>query len=304
MLRKLFFLSLVCLFCLSTNAFARDKLKVVTTLSTFADLVRQIAGDYAEVRPISPGIFNPHFYEPKPSDILKTRKADLFVHAGLDLELWRFPLVDAAGNPDIFPGAKNELDLSKGISLLEAPQKQPTRLEGDIHIYGNPHYWVDPRNGKIMAENIAVKLKELAPEHSDYFDKNLNEFLNKLDEKITYWEAELKVVKGKEVVAYHNEWIYFTEFAGIKLIRYLEPKPGIPPTPKHLAFMEEYIKKNNIRGIIQPTYFPKDYSEALAGKVGVKVVILAQNVGEIPEANDYFSFFDFNVEKLKEAFTE
>lgn len=302
MLKRLISLGLLFLFGLSINSFAQDKLKVVTTLSTFASLAKEIGGDYVDVYSISPGKFNPHFYEPKPSDVLKTQRADLFIHAGLDLELWRFPLVDAAGNPDIFPGGKKELDMSKRISLLETPQKQPTRLQGDIHIYGNPHYWVDPRNGAVMAENIARKLEELDPQHRDNYVKNLSMFLKKLDKKIVSWKTELKAIKGKEVVAYHNEWVYFTEFVGIKLTQYLEPKPGISPTPKHLAFMEEYIKKNNIKAIIQPTYFPKNYSETLAKRSGVKVVILVHNVGEIKGTEDYFAFFDFNVRELKEAF--
>lgn len=291
-------------FIFPQSAFAQDKLKVAATLSTFADLAKQVGGDFVEAYSISPGMFNPHFYEPKPSDVLRTQKADLFIHAGLDLELWRYPLVEAAGNPDIFPGGKRELDLSKGISLLEASQKQPTRLQGDVHIYGNPHYWVEPRNGKVMAVSITAKLIELDPGHTDYYDKNLKEFLRKLDEKIIYWQAELRAIKDKEVVAYHNEWIYLTEFAGIKLKQYLEPKPGIPPTPKHLAFIEEYIKKNNIPAIIQPTYFPKSYADGLAKRADIKIIILAQNVREIKEISDYFLLIDFNLRRLKEALGE
>lgn len=289
------------LILLSQNTFAESKLKVVTTLITFADLVKQIGQDYVEVHSIVPGIFNPHFYEPKPSGVLKTRNADLFVHAGLDLELWRYPLVEAAGNPDVLPQGIHELDLSEGIILLEIPEKQPTRLKGDIHIYGNPHYWVDPRNGRIMALSITAKLKELDPTGADYYDKNLKEFLKKLDEKLKQWNTELSGIKGKEVVAYHNEWIYLAEFADLKLKQYLEPKSGIPPTPKHLAFIEEYIKKNDIKAIIQPTYFPKNYADNLSKRMGIKTVILAHNVGEVKEADNYFSFFDFNVQRLKEA---
>lgn len=283
------------------NALAQDKLNVVTTLSTFADLVRQIGGDFVEVYAISPGVFNPHFYEPKPSGVLKTRNADLFVHAGLDLELWRYLLLEAAGNPNIFPGGKNELDLSRGIALLEVPSEQPTRLQGDVHIYGNPHYWVNPRNGRIMALSIADKLKEFDPGHIDYYDKNLKKFLGKLDEKIIQWDTELRGIRGKEVIAYHNEWIYLAEFAGLKLKQYLEPKPGIPPTPKHMASIEEYIQKNNIPALIQPTYFPKSYADGLSKRVDIKIVILAQNVGEIKEVSDYFSLVDFNLRGLKEA---
>lgn len=302
MLIKLFSLILLFLTCFSHDAFSRDKLKVAATLTTFADLAGIIGGEYVDVHSLASAKFNPHFYEPKPSDVLKTQRCDLFVHAGLDLELWRFPLVEAAGSPDILPGGRKELALSGGIGLLEIPQGTVTRLQGDIHLYGNPHYWVDPRNAAIMAGNIAEKLKEIDPLNSAVYDKNLSEFLRKLEEKIVFWQDELSRVKGREIVAYHNEWIYLTEFAGIRLSRYLESKPGIPPSPRHLALIEEYMEKNNIRVIIQPTYFPVTYSDTLAKKTGAKVVILAHNVGETPEAKDYFSMMDYNVKSLKEMF--
>lgn len=301
MFGRLILLCMAFVCCFSQSAFARDKIKVVATLTTFADLVKQIGKERVEAQALSAAKFNPHFYEPKPSDVLKTQKADLFVHAGLDLELWRYPLVEAAGNPDILPGGKKELALSEGISLLEAPQTALTRLQGDVHIHGNPHYWVDPRNAAIMAGNIAEKLKEIDPLNSSTYDKNLNEFLRKLDDRIIFWQNELSQVKGREIVAYHNEWIYLTEFAGIRLSRYLEPKPGIPPAPKHLASLEEYIKENKVSAIVQPTYFPKSYSQDLAGRANIKVIILAQNVGEVQQAEDYFSMMDYNVKSLKDV---
>lgn len=298
MLKRIFLISLVSLFSFSGIAFAQGKLKVTTTLTIFGDLSRQIGKDYLEVSSLCPAKFNPHFYEPKPSDVLRTQKADLFIHAGLDLELWRFPLVDAAGNPDIFPGGKKELDMSKGIKLLEAPGKQTSRLQGDIHLYGNPHYWLAPRNAAIMAGNICAKLKELDPGHSDYYESNLNDFLKTLDEKIAFWNDQLVPVKDKEIFAYHNEWVYFVDFAGLYLSHYLEPKPGIPPTPKQLEFLENYAKANNVKVIIMPTFFPKDAAETLAKRIAGKVVILCQNLGEVPETNDIFGFFDYNFKQI------
>ncbi len=278
------------------------QLKVVTTMSTFADLTKQIGGEYVSVSYVAPPRFNPHFIECRPSDVLKVKEADLFIHAGLDLEAWRGPLLDAAGNPNLFQGGPGELDLSPGIPLLEVPTQQLSRLMGDIHIYGNPHYWVNPENGRIIAKEIADKLSQVDPSHAEVYRKNLEVFQRRLDQQITQWKQMASVLQGKEVIAYHNEWPYLAQFLGIKIEQFLEPKPGIPPSPKQLGFLEEYMKGHQIKAIIQPTYQPRDSSEALARRTGAQVVILAQNVGELPQAKDYFSMMDYNVQQLVQAF--
>jgi len=164
------------LFGMVPHGVSAAPLKVVTTLSTFADLVKNIGGEHVEVSYVASPKFNPHFIEPKPSDVLKVKRADLFVHAGLDLELWRWPLVEAAGNREVMPGGSRELDLSRGVILLEVPDRSLSRSEGDIHLYGNPHYWLDPNNAKTMAESISKKLSEIDPVHASEFEKNLENF--------------------------------------------------------------------------------------------------------------------------------
>lgn len=285
----------------SASAQAAQPLRVVATLSVFADLVKQVGGEEVEVSYVASPRFNPHFIEPKPSDVLKVKKADLLVHAGLDLEAWRGPLLDAAGNPDLFQGGKGELDLSMGISLLEVPDKPLSRLMGDIHIYGNPHYWLNPDNAKIMAKAIAAKLSEMDPAHESAYQKRLADFLNRLDQKMVQWKQASASIQGKEAVAYHNEWPYLTEFLGIKVGHFLEPKPGIPPGPQQLGALESYMKARGIHVIIQPTYFPRSASEALAKRTDAKVVTLCQNLGELPGTGDYLSFIDYDVQQLVQA---
>lgn len=280
---------------------AAQPLRVVATLSVFADLVKQVGGDDVQVSSVASPRFNPHFIEPKPSDVLKVKQADLLVDAGLDLEAWRAPLLDAAGNPNLFPGSQGELDLSVGIPLLEVPDRPLSRLMGDIHIYGNPHYWLNPENAKIMARAIAVKLAELDPAHAAAHQKRLLDFLTRLDQQIVQWKQAAASIQGKEAVAYHNEWPYLTEFLGIKVDHFLEPKPGIPPGPKQLGLLEAYMKAHGVRVIVQPTYVPRGAAEALAKRTGATVVILCQNVGELPQANDYVSCIDYNVQQLVHA---
>ena len=276
-------------------------LRVVATLSTFAELVKQIGGDAVEVSYVAPPRFNPHFIEPRPSDVMKVKKADLLVHGGLDLEAWRGPLLDAAGNPRVFPGQPGELDLSRGIALLEIPDQPLSRVMEDIHLYGNPHYWTNPENARIMAQAICDRLCEADPAHEPAFRRRLQTFLARLDRKIPEWRAAVAPYRGQEVVAYHNEWPYFAQFVGLKVEQFLEPKPGIPPTPRHLEFLEQYLTTRGIRAIIQPSYQPAASSQVLAQRTGATVVILAQNVGELPGTEDYFSWVDDNIRRLVEA---
>ncbi len=277
---------------------AEMRLNVVATLSTFADLVRTIGGEHVQVSSIASPKFNPHFIEPKPSDVVKVKRADLFVHAGLDLELWRGPLLDAAGKTALFPGGVGELDLSQGIALLEVPGRAVSRAEGDIHIYGNPHYWTDPENAKQMAKTIADKLSSLDPEHAADYQQHLQAFVTRLDEQIRSWHARLAPYQGQELVGYHNEWPYLMRFTGLRMEHFLEPKPGIPPTPQQVEFLQRYATEHHVRAIVQATYFPVQAAQTLAKRTGMKVILLCQNVGEVPEASDYVATVEYNVSQL------
>ena len=280
---------------------AAERVNVVATLSTFGDLVSTVGGDYVQVASIASPKFNPHFIEPKPSDVLKTKRAALFVHAGLDLELWRWPLLDAAGNRRLFQGQEGELDLSQGVKLLEVPTRPVSRAEGDIHLYGNPHYWLSPENAKTMAQAICDKLCAIDPQHEEAYHANLREFLTQLDRKIAEWRSALAPYKGREVIGYHNSWVYLMEFAGLKMHHFLEPKPGIPPTPQQVQFITQYITAQRIPAIVQESFFPSQTTKAIAKRTGAKTVFLCQNVRELPACADYFAMMDYNVSQVVDA---
>jgi zinc/manganese transport system substrate-binding protein len=285
---------------LSATAAAKQ-LNVVTTLSIFADLAKTIGQDHVEVSAVASPKFNPHFIEPKPSDVLKVKRADLFIHAGLDLELWRGPLLDAAGNTTIFPGAPGELDLSQGIELLEMPGRAATRAQGDIHLYGNPHYWMDPENAKHMARAIAEKLTALDPAHEADYRRNLRAFLARLDQHIPEWRRRLAPFQGQELVGDHRAWPFLMRFLGLRMEHHLEPKPGIPPTPRQLEFLQQYITAQHIPVIVRAGYFPQRPAEILAKRTGAKVVLLCQSVREHPACSDYIAMLDYNVQQLADA---
>lgn len=276
-------------------------LKVVATQTMYASVVKEIAGDKADVKYVAPPKFNVHFIQPKPTDVRNVTKADLYIYAGLDLEAWSDSLLEAAGKPELFRGRERNVDMSKGVRLLETPDRPLSRAEGDIHLFGNPHYNLNPENVKIMAENILTKLKSVDPDNASYYETNEKNFVSRLDEKIAEWKKLCADCKGREVLSYHKDITYFADFLGLKAEQCIEPKPGIPPTPKHLEFLEGYVKANNIKAIVMPTYYSKNAAEKLAQRVGAKVVTICQNVGELPGTDDVFDFFDYNFRQISEA---
>jgi len=283
------------------EAVSGRKLKIVATTTTFASLVRAVGGDAVEVKAISLPKFNTHFFQPKFSDVRNVQKADLFVQAGLDHELWTDAILDAAGKPRLFRGGEGNIAMSEGIRLLDVPQGPLSRAEGDVHIFGNPHIWMSPENARVMTLNLLERLKRHSPENAAYFDRNADEFLEKLDAKIVEWKEKAAQVRGKEVVSYHKDIAYFVDFLGLKAQRFYEPKPGIPPSPRELISLEKYIRDNGIKAIVQPIYYSRESTDALAKRSGAKVYIICQNAGEVPGTEDYIGLFDYNVRTISEA---
>ncbi len=282
---------------------AAQRLRVVTTLSTYADLAKTIGGDRVEVSYVASPKFNPHFIEPKPSDVLKVQRAELFIHSGLDLELWRGPLLDAASHRDVMPGGSRELDLSRGVQLLEIPDHPVSRAEGDMHLYGNPHYWMSPDNGKIIAQEIADKLSDIDPPHAPAYERNLQQLVQQLDAKIPEWQQRLAPFKGQEVIGYHNEWPYLMQFTGLRMEHFLEPKPGIPPTPKQLGWVTDYLRQRHAQAVVQASYQSREAADQVARRAGAKTVILCQNVGELPACGNYMAMLEYDTAQLSQALT-
>lgn len=295
------FITIFALCQLGVAELRADQLKVVTTLSTFADLVEAVGGERIEVSSIASPRFNPHFIEPRPSDVLRVRRADLFVHGGLDLEVWRGSLVDAAARPDVRPGGKRELGLAEGVHLLNVPSSL-SRAQGDVHQFGNPHYWHSPANGVVMAETIARKLSELDTDGARYYHERLEEFRKELSAGMERWKQMLAPYRGRELVGYHDEWAYLMAFGGLTMEQFLEPKPGIPPSPQHLLTIERYIRSRGITGIVQATFYSLRAARSLAEATGANVVLLCQNVDELRECSSYRNMLDYNVAQIVKSF--
>ena len=176
------------------------------------------------------------------------------------------------------------------------------RGEGDIHIYGNPHYWLDPLNGKQIAKNICDGLEKISPENKAFFEANLNAFNTKIDLKLKEWTMKMAPYKGSKIIAYHNEWCYFEQRFGLKIVDFLEPKPGIPPTPTQLVKIISEVKSNKIKVIISSPYFTTSSSDVVSNQTGAKTLVLGTSVGAFDGIKDYFDLFDYNIDKLIQGF--
>ena len=287
----------------ASEGMAQERLTVVTSLPDLADITRSIGGDAVDVSSIATGYQNPHFVDPKPSHILKLTRADMFVTVGLDLETGWVPLLlSSARNPRIMPGGEGYVDASTNVRLLQVPTNV-SRDQGDIHVYGNPHYWLDPDNGRVIATNIAAALSRLLPGRSAAFETNLARFNEQLDRRLAEWKQQMLPYAGTEIIAYHNQWPYFEQAFGLKIADFLEPRPGIPPTPSQLAKVIGLMTTRKIHVIIISPYYTLDSANLVAGKIGGEVVRLATSVGAFPEVETYFDLFDYNVTAISKALT-
>lgn len=280
------------------------QVRVVTTLPDLASITRHVGGENVDVFSIAKGYQNPHFVDPKPSFIVRLSRADMFVQVGLDLEIgWAPSLLESSRNSSIQRGSQGYVDASEGIELKQVPD-QVSREEGDIHIYGNPHYWLDPIRGKQVAENIYNTLVNLDPENEQAYTRNLENFKQRIDEKMAEWQSMMEPYKGSEIIAYHNEWVYFEDRFGLEIAGFLEPKPGIPPTPSQLVKVIDLMQNRGINIIINSPYFSNDSPEVVARNTDAQIVQLATMTGGYEEIEDYFDLFDYNISQMVEAFRQ
>ena len=278
----------------STSAFAA--IKVVTTTQDLESLTREVGGDKVTVESLAKGYQDPHFVEAKPSFILKLHAAELLILVGREMEIgWLPPLINQARNPRIQPNADRYLDASLTAKILDIPTGQITRAMGDVHPSGNPHYWLGPDNGRRIGQQIQKKLAEISPGDAAYFAQRYADFDRRLAEAEKRWQAAMAPYKGVKVVTYHRSWPNFTDAFGLEVIGYVEPKPGIPPSPSHTLELIQEMKRQHVKIIMVEPYFDRKTPDAIARETGAQVIVLAPSVGGVKEVTDYFKLFDYNV---------
>jgi zinc/manganese transport system substrate-binding protein len=284
---------------LAASSAAHAKLKVVSSLQDFSSLASTIGGDRVEAMSLAKGYQDPHFVDAKPSFVLALSRADLVIVAGLELEIGYLPpLLDQSRNDKVHAGNPGYLDASVGCEILGRPTQQVTRAMGDVHPYGNPHYWTDPENGRRIARAIAAKLTELDPAGKDEYAKNLAAFEAKLTAKEAEWHAKLDPYAGTKVVTFHDSWPNFAKAFRLEIAGHVEPKPGIPPSPTHTLDIINLVAQQKIPLILVEPYFDTKTPKYIAEKAGSKMLTLYPSVGGTPQIADYFSLFDTNVDNL------
>jgi zinc/manganese transport system substrate-binding protein len=267
--------------------------KIVTTTTVIYSLVKEIGGDKVSVDYICRGDQDPHFLEVLPSYMLKIRKADIMFETGLGLELWAQKLIDGSRNSDLI-----RVDLSANIDKKGLPTGKVDASQGDIHPYGNPHYWLDPENAKIMADQILNSLSIQDPGNSDAYLANYDLFIKQLETKIQFWKKQMEKVKNTQFIVYHDSWLYFADRFDIRIAGFIEPKPGIPPTPSHNVELIRLISANKIQTILMENFYSDSSPNQISEKTGIRVVKVPVYVFGIEGVNSYFDLLDYIISKI------
>jgi zinc/manganese transport system substrate-binding protein len=284
---------------------ASAAVRVITTTEDLASIVREIGGEKVSVEALAKGYQDPHFVEAKPSFIIKLHGTDLLVVVGRELEVgWLPPLITQSRNAKIQLGARGYLDASLNARILEIPTGQITRAMGDVHPLGNPHYWLGPDNGRRIAQSIQNKLSELSPNDAAYFAQRYADFDRRLADAEKRWHVAMAAYKGLKLVTYHRSWANFVDAFGIEVVGYVEPRPGIPPSPSHTLELIQEMKRQNIKIVLVEPYFDLKTPNAIARGTGAKVVVMPPSVGGVPEVKSYVDLFDYDTRLLISAIRE
>jgi len=301
MRRSLFPVLAVLVALLPADVGAAKKIRIVTTITDLADITRQVTGDLADVTSIATGVEDVHAVPMKPSFAVTLNRADVVILMGLEMEHAFLPaLLEASRNPKIQRDQPAYIDCSVYVTPLEVPTRLDRSL-GDIHPMGNPHFNLDPGNGKNIVRAIVDGLSRNYPEHAAAFKKNGDAYNAKLDEAIARWQREAAPLKGKKFVTYHPDMIYFAERFGMVQFGTIEIRPGIDPTPAHIADLIERMRQNKVDFVIRELHYPAGLASTVAQSTGAKLVELPAMVRGVPEAKDYISFIDYNVRTLVNA---
>ena len=293
---------LICAAGLLATAPAFADLKVATSLTDLASVAQFVGGKHVSAQSLCRGYEDPHFVPAKPSLMKAIQHADVFVSTGLELDGGWLPLVlPGSRNPRIQPGTKGFVDASEGVHVLEKPVGTVSRAEGDIHPLGNPHYYLDPKALEVVADHLAEVFSRLDPANATDYATNAKAFDERMEASLEKWEKELAPYKGAAIVPYHKNFIYFIDRFGLKQFGDVEPKPGIPPTPRHIAELAEAMKKSGVKVVVYQPYYKADASNEVAKRASGVAVEVATEVGGVPGTDDVFSKFDTLVASLTGA---
>lgn len=296
MVRRLNILLLIFILGSSLSAYA-DSISVVTTNTILEDVVKKVGGEQVDIYTVASPRRDFHNMKATPKDILRVKKADMLFYLGDDAEPWLNPLLRASGNQSFITKKQGLVNVSNGIELLDIPETL-SRLEGDIHSGGNPHYWLNPENYLIMIRSVEVALSSYAPNQQNYFKNRAEASTQQLQKKIETWKEIAAPLVGKKFISYHRSWSYFAQYFGLISKGEIEPKPGIPATAQHIARLIAIAKSEGVDFILRESYFESGSSEKLAQKTGARAVEMLQFVMQEKSIDDYIALIEFNLNRL------
>jgi zinc/manganese transport system substrate-binding protein len=301
MIRRIGLVLLTALATLAPRS-AWAQLKVVTSTTDLYDIAREVGGNKITASHIGEGYQDPHFIEAKPSFVLQLRNADVWAFVGLDLEIgWMPLLLDGARNPKIRQGGSGYLDASTAIHILDTPQGNVDRSMGDVHPLGNPHYWLDPENGRRIARLFQAKFTQLDPANAAAYATNEKAFETRLNGAERQWQSDLQTIKGKPVVAWHTSWRYFAEYNGMNIVAFMEPKPGVPPSPSHLYTVIQAVKRTGAKAIVMEPFYDRKVADLVSKQTGIQVLVLPPSVGGVKGIDDYIQLMQYDMSQLANA---
>jgi ABC-type Zn uptake system ZnuABC Zn-binding protein ZnuA len=280
---------------------AQDRISVVTTTTDLRSLAEAVGGDRIAATSLVPGNADPEDYQPKPQDILRVKAARLVVRVGLDYDLWLDGLTARAARPEIGRGGPAQVDASFGVAVLELVGMSVGPSDGHAHGSGNPHYWLDPRNAQIITANILEGLSRIDPANAMSYEANRASFLARLETKVEDWDRRLSALRAVPIIAYHNSWPYFARHFRLDIAGFIEIKPGVPPSPSHIANLVHTMRTQGVRIVVREPHDPQRDIAFVADKADARIAILAASVGALPQAQDYITLFDTNIEALESA---
>ena len=284
------------------SAFAQARLRVVTTTSDLRSLAEAVGGERIAATHLAPPEADVEHYQPRPRDVQRLGDAALVVRVGADFDLWLDALLARAGRAGLQRGGAGHVDASRAVALLEVRGASAGPGDGHAHGAGNPHYWLDPANAEIVTATLFEALVRIEPASAAYFEARRNAFVDRLRAKGREWDAALAPLQGQPMVAHHNTWAYFARRFRLNFAGFIEPRPGVPPSPAHLARLRTLVHDRDVRIIVRQPHESARNAEFLAGAGPARVVVLAASVGALPQLSDYIDLIDHNVRNLAAAF--
>jgi ABC-type Zn uptake system ZnuABC Zn-binding protein ZnuA len=282
---------------------AQERLRIVTTTTDLKSLAEAVGGDRVEVTSLVPPNVDAEEYQVKPQDVMRLKDVQAVVRVGLDYDLWFDRLLTQValsqpGTRELRRGGTGHIDASFAIAVLDQRGASVGPGDGHAHASGNPHYWLDPNNAEIITGNILEVLARIDAANGAFYERNRLAFLERLDARMRDWETRIARVRGKPMVAYHNTWAYFARRFRLDFVAFIEPKPGVPPSPAHLAATIRIMRERGVGIVVRQPHEPERNAAFVAEKAGAAVVVLAGSVGALPAAGDYLSLFDADIAAL------